>query len=324
MKSPINFSRVGLAAAVLALLASNASAQLTGKPLQMISGYPPGGNVDVLARLFAEKWGEAIGRPVIVVNRAGAGGQIGLEAVKAAAPDGNTLIVTPDSSLVLRPLLMKAPPYDPLKDFAAVAHAGEQDYVFAIGGGIPAKDLREFAAWAKANPAQANFGSGQGGSTQFLGILIGQAIGVPLQAIPYTGSGPVVTALVAGQIASAVQPLGTVLAQASAGKIRLVATTGLKRTSDAPDIPTMSELGHSGLVSTSWFGIFAPAGTPAEIVSQLNTLFIRAAKSDSMRERLKKLGLDVRDLSPAQMTALVKGDYERWAPVIKTSGATLQ
>ena len=183
----MKLSRIGIAAALL--FAANAVAQVSGKPVQMISGYAPGGNVDILARLFAEKWGEAIGRPVVVVNRVGAGGQIGLEMVKAAPPDGNMLIVTPDASLVLRPLMMKTAPYDPLKDFAAVAHAGEQDYVFAIGGGLPAKDLREFAAWAKANPAQANFGAGQGGSTQFIGILIGQAIGVPLQTIPYTGSG---------------------------------------------------------------------------------------------------------------------------------------
>ena len=148
----MNCLKTGLAAVALFLLASNASAQLSGKTVQMISGYPPGGNVDVLARLFAEKLAESLGRPVVVVNRPGAGGQIGLEMVKAATPDGSVLIVTPDSSLILRPLTMKVPPYNPMKDFAAVAHAGAQDYVFAIGSGIPAKDLREFATWARANP----------------------------------------------------------------------------------------------------------------------------------------------------------------------------
>ncbi len=318
----MKLSRIGIAAALL--LAANALAQVSGKPVQMISGYAPGGNVDILARLFAEKWGEAIGRPVVVVNRVGAGGQIGLEMVKAAPPDGNMLIVTPDSSLVLRPLMMKAPPYDPLKDFAAVAHAGEQDYVFAIGGGIPARDLREFATWAKANPAQANFGAGQGGSTQFIGILIGQAIGVPLQTIPYTGSGQIITALLAGQIASAVQPLGTVLALAQAGKIRLVATTGAKRAPESPATPTMAELGHPSLTVASWFGIFAPPGTPGEIVSQLNGIFLKAVRTEAMKGRLDKLGLHATELTPAQLAALVKADYERWIPAIKASGLSLQ
>lgn len=308
----------------MALLCSDASAQLSGKPVQMISGYPPGGNVDVLARLFAEKLGEALGRPVVVVNRPGAGGQIGLEVVKAAAPDGNTLIVTPDSSLILRPLTMKAPPYDPTKDFAAVAHAGAQDYVFAVGNGIPAKDLREFAAWARANPALANFGAGQGGSTHLIGIMIGDAIGAPLQAIPYNGSGPAVTALLAGQIAATVQPLGTVIAQAQAGKIRFIATTGSKRAPESPGTPTMAELGQPSLTVSSWFGIFSPAGTPAELVSQLNNIFLRAARTDSMKERLNKLGLDVREMTPAQLAALVKSDYEMWAPVIRKSGFTMQ
>ncbi|MFM9971360.1 MAG: Bug family tripartite tricarboxylate transporter substrate binding protein [Burkholderiales bacterium] len=324
LKQPNTVQPAITLAIAFTLCASSAFAQLSGKPVQMISGYPPGGNVDVLARLFGEKLGEALGRPVVVVNRAGAGGQIGLEAVKAAAPDGNTLIVTPDSSLVLRPLTMKDPPYHPLKDFAAVAHAGAQDYVFAVGGNIPAKDLREFATWAKANPTQANFGAGQGGSTHLIGIMIGDAIGVPLQAIPYNGSGPAVTALLAGQIAATVQPLGTVIAQAQAGKIRFIATTGIKRAPESPNTPTMGELGHAALTVSSWFGIFAPAGTPTEIVSQLNSIFQKAARTESMKERLHKLGLDVREMNPTQLTSLVKADYERWAPVIKSSGFTMQ
>jgi tripartite-type tricarboxylate transporter receptor subunit TctC len=308
----------------LLALAGSAAAQIGGKPVQMISGYPPGGNVDVLARLFAEKLSESLGRPVVVVNRAGAGGQIGLEAVKVAPPDGNTLIVTPDSSLTLRPLTMKVPPYDPIKDFAPVAHAGAQDYVFAVGAGIPAKDLREFMAWARANAAQANVGVGQGGSTHLLGVMIAEAIGVPLQAIPYNGSGPAVTALVAGQVAATVQPLGTVISQERAGKIRFIATMGNRRAADTPNTPTMMELGHAGLNVTSWFAIFAPGGTPAEIVNHLNGLLVKAARTEAMRERLQKLGLDARDMTPAQLGALVKADYERWAPVIRNTGFTMQ
>jgi tripartite-type tricarboxylate transporter receptor subunit TctC len=311
-------------AGALVLASSGALAQ-SRVPVRMISGFPPGGNVDILARVFAERLGEAIGRPVVVEARVGAGGQIGLEALKAAPPDGNTLGLTPDASLIVRPLTMKTPPYDPLNDFSAVAHVGAQDYAFAIGAAIPARDLREFAAWAKANGAAANFGSaGQGGATHFLGVLIGEAIGVPLQQISYNGSGPAVTALVAGQISSTVQPLGTVLAQAQAGKIRIVATTGSERSPAAAAVPTLAELGHASLTVSNWFGIFGPARMPGEIVSQLNAVFVKAMRTQAVKDRLRNLGFEVREMTAQQFAGVVKADYERWRPVIKASGFTTE
>ncbi len=319
----MKFSKLFFLAGVLALACSGASAQTSRVPVRMISGFPPGGNVDILARVFAEKLSESIGRPVVVEARVGAGGQIGLEAVKNAAPDGNTLVLTPDASLIVRPLTMKVPPYDPVNDFAAIAQTGAQDYAFASGAALPARNLAQFAAWAKANPAAANFGSaGQGGATHFLGVLIGQAIGVPLQAIPYSGSGPAVTALVAGQISSTVQPLGTVMAQAQAGKIRILAITGSERSPASPEVPTFAELGHPLLTVSGWFGIFAPARTPAEIVSQTNAILVKAMQTQTVKDRLQNLGLDIRPMTPAQFAALVKADYERWGPVIKASGFT--
>lgn len=321
----MKFSSLSFLAGALAIACSVASAQPSRVPVRMISGFPPGGNVDILARLFAERLSESIARPVVVEIRSGAGGQIGLEALKAAAPDGNTLGVTPDASLIVRPLTMKVPPYDPLSDFAAVAHVGAQDYAFAIGAAVPAKDLREFATWAKANPGRANFGSaGQGGATHFLGLLIGQAVGVPLQQIPYNGSGPAVTALVAGQISSTVQPLGTVLAQAQAGKIRIVAITGSDRSPASPGVPTFAEVGYATITVSNWFGIFAPARTPPDLVSQLNGIFVKAMRTKAVRDRLQGLGFEVREMTPAQFAAVVKADQERWRPVIKASGFTVE
>ena len=320
----MRFSLRIMLAAAMVLACGAASAQIARAPLRMISGYPPGGNVDILARVFAEQLAEALGRPAVVVNRPGAGGQIGLEAVKAAAPDGNTLIVTPDASLVIRPLTMRVAPYDPVNDFAAVAQVGEQDYAVALGAAIPAKSVQEFAAWARANPQDANFGSGQGGATHFLGMLIGQAIGVPLQPIPYTGSGPAVLALVAGQIASTVQPLGTVIAQAQAGKIRLIATSGAERSPAAPSVPTLAELGYPSLIVTNWFGIFAPARTPAETVSQLNAVIVKSMRQPAVRERMQGLGFEVKEMTAAQFAAVVRADVQRWGPVIKASGFTVE
>ena len=317
----MKMSRLGFLVGVLALAYSVASAQPVRTPVRMLAGFPPGGNVDILARLLAEKLSESLDRPVVVENRPGAGGQIALELVKAAAPDGNTLVLTPDASLVLRPLTLKNPPYDPRTDFAAVAHTGGQDYVFAVGANIPARDLREFAGWAGANPGGANFGSaGQGGVTHFLGLLIGEAIGVPLRQVPYKGSGPAVTALVGGEISATVQPIGTVVAQAKAGRIRILAVSGKARYLAFPNVPTLAELGHPSLTVSSWFGIFAPARTPPEIVSRMNEIFIRAMRTQPVKDKLQNLLLDVRELTPAQFAAVVNADYQRWVPVIKASG----
>ena len=318
------FSQRLLIAGILTLACLDASAQSTRAPVRMISGFPPGGNVDILARVFAERLSEALARPVVVEIRPGAAGQMGREAVKSASPDGNPLVLTPDASLIVRPWTMKVPPYDPVSDFAAVAHVGAQDYAFASAAAIPAKDLREFAAWAKANPAAANFGSaGQGGATHFLGLLVGEALGVPLQQIPYGGSGPAVTAVVAGQVSSTVQPLGTVIAQAQAGKIRILAITGGERSPATPAVPTFAELGHASLTVSNWFGVFAPARTPPELVAQYNAILIKAMRTQAVKDRLQSLGFAVREMNPAQFAALVKADFQRWGPVIKASGFTL-
>ena len=316
-------SRMRFALAGVLMLASCLS-WAQGRPIRMLSGFPPGGNVDILARVFAERLGEALGRPVVVEARVGAGGQIALEALKAAAPDGSTLALTPDASLIVRPLTMKTAPYDPVKDFTAVAHVGAQDYAFAANAALPAKDLREFAAWAKANPGSANVGSaGQGGATHFLGMMVGEAIGAPLQQVPYNGSGPAVTAVVAGQVASTVQPVGTVLAQAQAGKIRVLAITGAERAPSLPGVPTFVELGYPALAVSNWFGIFAPPHTPPELASQYNAVFIKAMRTPAVKDRLQALGFEVREMTPTQFSALVKADYERWGPVIKASGFSI-
>jgi len=316
-------SRTRFALAGVLMLASCLS-WAQGRPIRMLSGFPPGGNVDILARVFAERLGEALGRPVVVEARVGAGGQIALEALKAAAPDGSTLALTPDASLIVRPLTMKSAPYDPVRDFTAVAHVGAQDYAFGASAALPAKDLREFAAWAKANPGSANVGSaGQGGATHFLGMMVGEAIGAPLQQVPYNGSGPAVTAVIAGQVASTVQPVGTVLAQAQAGKLRVLAITGAERSPSLPAVPTFNELGYPSLTVSNWFGVFAPPHLPPELTAQYNAVFIKAMRTPAVKDRLQALGFEVREMTPTEFAALVKADYERWGPVIKASGFSI-
>lgn len=300
--------------------APDACAQ-SGPPIRILSGFPPGGNVDILARVFADQISKATGRNAIVLDKAGAAGQIAAEMLMAAPPDGDTLMVAPDATVVERPLVMSKPPYDAVKDFAAVAQTGAQDYAVALTTKIPPKTLHEFAVWAKAHPDGADFASlGEGGVTHFLGLMVGEAIGVPLRHVPYNGAGPANNAVMAGEISSTVQPIGTLVHQAEAGSLRVVAVTGRARSASFPTVPTMVELGYPSVVATSWFGVFAPVKTPPATVARLNAFFIKAMKTPPVAAQMKNLLLDVHDLTPAQFEDLIKSDTAHWRPIIKASG----
>jgi tripartite-type tricarboxylate transporter receptor subunit TctC len=287
----------------------------------MLVGYPPGGAVDVLGRLFAETMSEALGRPVVVENRPGAVGQIAAEALKAATPDGNTLMVAPDATVIIRPQTLSKPPFDPFADFAPVAHAGNWAFALGIHAGLPVKTLADYVSWAKANRDKASFASsGAGGSTHFFGVLLGQTLGVPLAQVSYKGAGPAILDVVAGHVPATVQPLGTLLAQAKAGKIAVLAMSGRERSPGAPEVPTFAELGYASLSVEGWFGIFAPAGTPPETVAKLNGAFVQAMRAPAVRDRMRNLDLEVREMSAAEFASVVKADYGRWGPIIRASG----
>ena len=305
---------------VCAGLACTAAAQ-TRAPAHMLVGYPPGGAVDVLGRIFAEPMGEALGRTVIVENRPGAVGQIAAEALKAAAPDGGTLMLAPDATIIFRPQTLAKPPYDPLADFAPVAHTGRWAFALGVQSELRVKTLAEYLSWVKADATRAVFASsGAGGSTHFFGVLLGQSTGVPLQQVPYKGAGPAILDVVAGHVPATVQPLGTLLAQAKAGKIVILGMSGRERSAGAPEVPTFAELGLPALTADAWFGIFAPAATPADTVKKLNIAFTQAMRSPVVKDRMHNLDLEVHEMSPAEFTAVVRADYERWGPVIRASG----
>jgi len=307
-------------AAALAGVAGSVAAQ-TRAPARMLVGYPPGGAVDVLGRIFAEPMGEALARPVVVENRPGAVGQIAAEQLKAAAPDGGTLMVAPDATVIFRPQTLAKPPFDPLADFAPVAHTGKWTFALGVHAGLPAKTLAEYLAWVKADPGRAIFASsGAGGSTHFFGVLLGQTTGVPLQQVSYKGAGPAILDVVAGHVPATIQPLGTLLAQARAGKIAVLAMSGRERSPGAAEVPTFAEFGFPGLTTEAWFGIFAPAATPAETVTKLNGAFVQAMRTPGVKDKLRGLDLEVREMSPAEFSGLVRSDYARWGPVIRASG----
>lgn len=289
--------------------------------VRIISGFPPGGAVDALARIFAERLAEALGRPVVVETRAGAAGLIGAQAVKASAPDGNTLMVVPDSMITLYPHTVKKPAYDALNDFVPIAHVGSYPFGFAIANNVPANDLTEYLAWAKQSPRNASYATaGVGTTMHFLGVIIGQATGLPMANIAYRGVGPAITDVVAGQVPSVILPLGTILAQAAAGKVKLVAQSGSSRAQAAPAVPTFRELGLPAVEAYGWFALFAPVGTPSAVVNRYNEIVVQATRGAATREKLRALDLESREMTPAELVAQLKFEHDRWAPIVKTSG----
>jgi tripartite-type tricarboxylate transporter receptor subunit TctC len=312
--------RAVLTLSILSLAASHAMAQA---PARILSGFPPGGAVDVLARIFAEKWGEAIGRPVIVDTRAGATGQIALEALKASAPDGNTVIVSPDSNIVVYPHTVSKPAFDTLRDFIPVAHVGRYDLAVAVKIALPVNTLAEFLTWARANPKDATYGTaGNGTLLHFYGLILGEEGKASLSHVAYRGAGPAVTDLVGGHVTGAILPLGTLVQQARSGKVKILAISGGQRSVILPDAPTVKELGYPKLELSGWFGVFAPAGTSTETVQRLNDIFRTAAHTSAVREKLLAAGLEPENMTPAALAAVIKRDYDRWGPVIKASGFT--
>ncbi len=292
-----------------------------GQQGRMISAFPPGGAVDILARVFAEEIAKSSGRPMVVENITGAGGLLAMQTLRAAPPDGNTLAAIVDSSLVVYPHTAAKPLYDALADFTPIAHAGATVMVLVVGAEVPARTLAEFASWARAHPDKSSFGASGGGSTlQFYGSLVAQTVGIPLVHVPYKGVGPAVTDVVAGQIPAALAPLGPLQPHLKSGKARALAHSGAARIASAPDVPTFTELGYPALELPVWFGVVGPGGMKPEIAARVNETLVQAMRSSAVRERMARLDLDVREMSAPQFAALVKSDYERWGRIVRASG----
>ncbi|MSQ70210.1 MAG: twin-arginine translocation pathway signal protein [Betaproteobacteria bacterium] len=311
---------LSLVAAALAGTVLPAAAQTQNR---VIVGYPPGGALNTVARLLADKLSDATGRAFVVENRAGAAGTIGAAALKGAPADGSTLFFGPDSNVSVYPHTVKKPVYTPLTDFVAIAHGGDYRIALAVHNSVPANDLRTFIAYTRAQPGATGYGTaGAGTNLHFYGVLIGQVTGANINHVPYRGTGPAIVDLVAGHLPATVLPIGSMMPHYKAGKIRFLGQTGDNRPSNVPDVPTFKELGYPSLAFSGWYGMFAPAGTPVDVINRYNDVIVKAFRTAELKERMQGYELEIREMSAAEFQTFVKADTERWGPIIRNSGFT--
>ena len=316
------------ATAATALLAAlrPATAQ-TVDQVKIYYGFPAGSAGDSVARRVGEKLaGSPYTRnPAVVENRPGAGGRIALDVLKTAPSDGSALALTPFSCISIYPHIYTKLSYSPFVDFVPVSIGAVMHHGLAVGPLVPAsvKTVRDFLAWAKANPQQASYGSPAAGSTpHFIGALLGMNNGIEMKHVPYRGSVPGVTDLVGGQIASMVTPSGDFIPNHKAGKIRLLATSGRQRSPFTPDVPTFAEQGFPDFVVEEWFGFYAPPKTPSLLVNRANAAINAALKDKQVVDSLATVGLIAQGSTPEAMAKSQKVEFDRWGPLVKKVGFT--
>ena len=309
------------AVAFLAVLPSLAGAQAwPSKPVKIVVPFAAGGATDVVARLLAQKLQEAWSQPVVVENRAGAGGNIGADAVAKSPGDGYTLLMTSGSIVTANPHMYKTLSYDAARDLVAVTNVATGPQVIAVNPGVPAKDLKEFIAWAKANPKKVNFGSaGIGTQTHLAAENFAYSAGIDLTHVPYKGESAAITDLLGGQIQLATPNLAAALAQIKEGKLRALAVTSRVRSPQLPDVPAAAEV-LPGFENAGWFGLMASGGTPREVVDKIQRDSARILLSPEFREKLAQQGMAPVANSPADFAAAIREESARWARVIKERG----
>jgi len=292
------------------------------RPIHFIVPYPAGGPLDTIARLLGQKVSENVKQPVIVENKPGAGGNIGADFVAKSPPDGYAILMGAVATHAINPTLYANIPYDPVRDFAPITQVASTPNVLVVNPSIPVSNVKEFVAYAKANPGKLNFGSGSTGSAGHLaGELFKSMAGVDMTHIPYKGAAPAMQDLIGGQIQLMFDNLASALTQVRAGKVKALAVTTAKRSNLAPDLPTIAESGLPGFDISTWFGIFAPGGTPPEVVARLNTEFTRALAMPDIREKMLNLGAEPVSSTPEQFAAYIRSEAEKYARVVKASGA---
>ena len=305
---------------------ANAQTPPLVKLVTIVVPFPAGGATDGVARLVGEGLRGTYAENVIVENRAGAAGRIGVEYVKNRPADGATLLYTPAFPLAISPHVYKSVNYDSLRDFVPVAATSKGAMALSVGPAVPAdvKTVADFIAWVKANPGKANFGGPAGSSQHFAGVMFAKAAGITLPLISYKGGAPSIVDVLGGHIASVVSPIPEVLQHATDGKLRILATMGTARSKATPNVPTLVELGYKDVVFQDWSGFLAPAKTPPELVARAGAAISQIIASDKGQEALARFGTDPDVQTPEQFAVTVKNSFERYRGIVQSTGFTAE
>ena len=301
------------------------AAQAQTGPVRILVGFPAGGGTDAIARTLADKLKDQLGVPVVVENKAGAGGQIAAQSLKAAAPDGNTLFLTHDHTISILPQVVKNPGFDPAKDFVPVAGFATFVNALAVSGGTPAKSTAEYVAWVRTQGGKGTLGVPAPASTpEFLVKVLGEKYKLDLVAAPYRGSAPMTADMLGNQIAAGVGSVPDFIENHKAGKIRIVAVLGGSRQAILPDVPTFSELGLGGLEDMPYYGLFAPAGTPKAAIDKVSDALAKVLAQPDVKDHLTAMGLTVGFMNSQQLAKREQAYTQVWAKLIKASGFQAQ
>ncbi|MCI1190762.1 Bug family tripartite tricarboxylate transporter substrate binding protein [Calidifontimicrobium sp. SYSU G02091] len=314
---------VATGAAALGGWSTAAHAQ-TVDTLKVICGFPPGGTTDAVSRRVADKLRGTYAKNAIVENKPGAGGRLGVEELRRSPADGSTMLLTPAGMITLYPHIYRSLSYGP-NDVTPVSIGGRIEFGFGVGPAVPdsVKDIKGFLEWAKANPANANYGSpGAGSPPHFLAALLAKDSGVDLRHVPYRGSAPGIQDLLGGQVSAFSSPVGDYLPHLKTGRLRLLATSGSARSRFTPDVATYAEQGFKDLVMGEWYGFFMPAGTPANVVSAAAQAIRQAVAQPDVIESFAQLGVEAASNTPAEMAAAVRNENAQWGPIVKKVGFT--
>jgi len=317
--------RVALLGCILGGTASAALAQAyPNKPIKLIVPFAPGGFTDVVARILGQKLSVSLGQPFVIENKAGAGSTIGTDFVAKAAPDGYTLVMV-STTHVISPAIYPKLPYDPIKSFTPVGKLVDSAYVLLVNPKVPANNVAEFIALAKASPDKIHYASSGNGSSQHLmGGMFAAMAGVKMKHVPYKGSGGAANDLVAGVVESSFAGVPNAMAQVPAGRLKALAVTTSKRIPQLPDVPTMQEAGVPGYNASVWLGLLAPAGTPKEVVMKLNAEIAKVLSAADTKKELYAAGVEADISSPEALNTLMVQELDRWGKVIKDAGITMQ
>jgi tripartite-type tricarboxylate transporter receptor subunit TctC len=314
-----------LAALALPVLCGAAWGQgFPERPVKLVVPYAPGGSADIVARLLTDEWAKALGKPMFIENKAGAGGNLGVDAVAKSAPDGHTIGLQ-TVSLAINPALTARMPYDTLKDLASIGMVASSQHVLVVNNDLAAKDVKALVALAKSQPGKLTYGSAGAGSTFHMSAELFKAVaGVSINHIPYRGGGPALTDTMAGQVDMSFPVLSAAQGHVQAGKLRALGVTGAKRSPLLPSVPTIAEAGLPGYMFETWFTVFAPAGTPKAVIDKLNATLVKVLETPAVKERMAKEGFEATPSTAAQARARLEKELPQWARLVKERGITAE